>query len=219
MTNFDAVRKNMVDCQLRTNAIVNEAVLDAMGAVPREAFLPDELQPIAYIDEDLELGNGRFLIEPLVLARLLQMAEVAPSDAVLVVGCGSGYASAVLARMASSVVTVECDADRATISAAALREQGCDNVVVVEGDLKKGCRDQAPYNVILFTGAVASIPPEIAEQLDENGRLVCVVDVECEGLGRAVLMTRHHGHLSERIVYDASTPILPGFAREEGFVF
>jgi protein-L-isoaspartate(D-aspartate) O-methyltransferase len=219
MTDFAAARKNMVDCQLRPNGVTDPDVLAAMGTVPREAFLPKSLQQVAYLDEDIDLGDGRYLIEPLVLARLLQMAEMAPGDAALVVGCGSGYAAAVVARLSGSVVVIEADEGRVENSNSVLSELGCDNVAVVGGAMRSGCQDQAPYNVILISGAVAEVPMEIAEQLDEGGRLVCVVDAQCEGLGQAVLVTRHDGILSQRVVYDASTPILPGFAREEGFVF
>ncbi len=209
----------MVDCQLRPNAITDEAVLAAMGAVPREVFVPKAQRTVAYVDEDIDLGDGRYLIEPLVLARLLQMAEIAPGDAGLVIGCGTGYAAGVMARLLSSVVAVEAIAARVDASGAILRDLGCDNVAVVEGDVRTGYADQAPYNVILFSGAVAEIPDAITEQLDDGGRLVCVVDADCQGLGQAVLVTRQDGILSERIVLDVSTPILPGFAREEGFVF
>ena len=219
MVDFDAARKNMVDCQLRTNAITDKAVLAAMGAVPREAFVPKTLCEVAYVDEDIELGDGRYLIEPLVLARLLQAARVTQGDAALVIGCGSGYAAAVLARLASSVVAVEANADRVAAISTLLSELGCDNVAVVAGDLADGYGAQAPYNVILFSGAVACVPDKIAEQLDEGGRLVSVVDEACDGLGRAVLVTRHAGTLSERSVHDASTPVLPAFARQDGFVF
>lgn len=219
MIDFNAARKTMVDCQLRTNAIVDEPVLNAMGAIPREAFLPELLRPVAYVDEDIELGDGRYLIEPLVLARLLQMAEISPRDAALVVGCGSGYAAAVVGRLASSVVTVESDPERAAKAATLLGELGSDNVAVVGGELRAGCPDQAPYDVIVFSGAVAAVPAAISDQLDDGGRLVAVVDAECKGLGRAVLVTRHGETISQRDVYDASTPVLPGCAQEEGFVF
>lgn len=209
----------MVDCQLRPNAITDGAVLAAMGAVPREMFVPKAQRMVAYIDEDTDLGDGRYLIEPLVLARLLQMAEIGPGDAGLVVGCGTGYAAAVMARLLSSIVAVEASPERVEASGALLSDLGCDNVAVVEGDIRSGYSDQAPYNVILFSGAVAEIPDGIAEQLDEGGRLVCVVDADCQGLGQAVLITRHEGIFSEQVVHHASTPILPGFAREEGFVF
>ncbi len=218
MIDYAAARLNMVDSQLRTNKVTDEAVLDAFLAVPRERFVPPALHATAYVDDDLPLGLGRYLMEPMVLARLIQLAEITRGDGVLEIGCGTGYGTAVLARLARSVVAVESDTALAAQAAARLRELGAGNASVVAGPLAEGHPARTPYGVILFEGAVAQIPEAITRQLAEGGRLVTVMQ-EGRGMGRATLMTRINGILSRRPAFDAAVPLLPGFQRQPSFVF
>ena len=218
MVDFAAARWNMVESQLRTNKVTDLRVLDAFENVPRELFVPEPLRGIAYIDEDVALGGGRFVMEPRVLARLLQAAQPGPEDMALDLGCGSGYATAILSRLVATVVALEDDAALAEAANRTLDKLEIDNAVVVEGRLAAGYPKQAPYNVILLGGAVAEIPAAIADQLAEDGRLVTVVSAG-PGLGRATLMRRDGGVISSRVLYDASLPVLPGFEAEPGFVF
>lgn len=218
MVDFAAARVNMVESQLRTNKVTDLRLLDAFETVPRELFVPEPLRGIAYIDEDVALGGGRFVMEPRVLARLLQAAEPGPEDMALDLGCGSGYATAILSRLVATVVALEDDAALAAAANRTLGELEIDNAVVVEGRLAEGYPKQAPYNVILLGGAVAEVPAAIADQLAEGGRLVTVVSAG-PGLGRATLMRRDGGVISSRVLYDAALPILPGFEAQPGFVF
>lgn len=215
---FAKARRNMVESQLRTNRVVEPAIVTAMGSVPRERFLPEALAPVAYIDEDLPLGDGRFLMEPMVFGRLLQEARPSPEDAVLLIGCGTGYAAAVLARLCGAVFALEADSGAAAKAQALLSSLGADNVVVVEGPLDKGWPDEAPYDLVLFDGAVGELPAAIIDQLAENGRIVAVLS-NGEGIGRATLIQRRGGVVSRRTLFDANTPVLPGFIKSAGFVF
>ena len=214
---FAAARQNMVDCQILPSNVDNEQIIDAMLAVPREAFVPTEMASIAYVDEVLALGQGRFVMEPMVIARLLQEASLRPDDVALSIGCASGYAVAVLAKTVNTVVAVEPDEQLAQKADQALSNLGLDNVAIVDGDLAKGNAAQGPYDVIFFDGAVSQVPDEIAAQLAEGGRLVCIV--HHNGVGRAQLTTCHGGALSTRELFDAGTPLLPGFEAEQSFVF
>lgn len=218
MIDFGAARLTMVDSQLRPNKVTDLAVLDAFLAVPRERFVPPALRAAAYIDDDIPLGDGRFLMQPMVLARLLQLAVITPDDAVLEIGAGTGYGTAIAARLARSVVGVECDARHAARAVARLAELGVGNATVVEGPLAQGYPARAPYQVVLFEGRVAHIPDAIAGQVAENGRIVAVLG-DGSGIGRAVLMTRTDGMLSQRPVFDAAVPALPGLERAPSFVF
>ena len=218
MIDFAATRLTMVESQLRTNKVTDQAVLDAFLAVPRERFVPPALASTAYVDDDLPLGGGRFLMQPIVLARLIQLARIGPDDAVLVIGAGSGYGTAIAARLAQRVVGVECDAGLAASAGARLAELGRGNAAVVEGPLAQGYRAPAPYQVVLFEGRVAHIPDAIAVQVAEGGRIVAVLG-DAGGMGRAVLMTRSGGVLSRRPVFDAAVPALPGLERAPSFVF
>ena len=218
MIDFGAARLTMVESQLRPNKVTDQAVLDAFLAVPRERFVPPALASTAYVDDDLPLGGGRFLMQPMVLARLIQLAEIGPDDAVLEIGAGTGYGTAIAARLAGRVVGVECDAKLAASATARLTELGLGNAAVTEGPLAEGHRARAPYQVVLFEGRVAHIPDAIALQVAEGGRIVAVLG-DGRGMGQAVLMTRNSGVLSRRPVFDAAVPALPGLERAPSFVF
>ncbi len=218
MVDFAAARSNMVESQIRTNKVTDPHLLDAFETTPRERFVPEPLRGIAYVDEDVALGGERFVMEPMVLAKLLQAARPGPGDVALDLGCGSGYATAILSRLVATVVALEVDAALAAAANQTLDELEIDNAVVVEGRLAEGYPKQAPYNVILLNGAVSEVPLAIADQLAEGGRLVTVVSVGA-GLGRATLMRRDSGVISSRILCDAAVPVLPGFEATPGFVF
>ena len=215
---FAAARTNMVDCQLRTNKVRDARLIRAFETLPRELFVPAAQKSIAYIDEDLPIAPGRFLIEPMVLARLLQAAEIAPDDLVLEIGGGCGYATAILAQLGATVVSLESDKDLAAAAAEAHTQLGIDNVVMVEGPLNEGYDKQAPYNVIVINGAVNEIPEAATDQLADGGRLVTVLREEGKP-GQAVLVERHGANVSHRVLFDAATPVLPEFERAPGFVF
>lgn len=215
---FVAARHNMVECQLRTTRVTDPRIIDAMWVLPREAFVPKQARSIAYVDDDIDLGNGRYLAEPLVLARLQQAAEIKPADVVLDVGCGTGYSAAVLSRCASTVVALESDEDLAQRAQAALAELAIDNVAVVTGPLNQGYAQQAPYDVILFNGSVEEVPQAICAQLAEGGRLVAVVQ-DKGAWGTATLVVRTGDNFSRRALFEAGIHQLPGFQKAPGFVF
>jgi protein-L-isoaspartate(D-aspartate) O-methyltransferase len=218
MIDFATARRRMVDSQIRTNRVNDPDLLAVLGQMPRDLFVPEQLRGVAYVDEDLPVKPGRYLMEPMVLARLLQTAEVGPSDRVLDVGCATGYSTAVLGRLAGSVVAVESDPELAARATELLAQLSIDNATVVVGPLAQGHAKLAPYDVILIGGSVPRVPEAIAAQLAEGGRLVAVLS-KGDGMGRGTLMTKTKGVLSDRAVFDAATPSLVGFAPEQGFVF
>lgn len=214
---YAAARRNMVESQLRPNKVTDPGLLDALASVPRELFVPAPLRAVAYVDEDIPLGRGRFLMEPMILGRLLELASVRPSDVALVVGAGVGYATAVLARIAGRVVALESDRELAQQAGQTLQGLGVANAALVEGPLAEGAARLAPFDVILLDGAVDRVPPAILDQLAEGGRLVAVI--RAAGIGRATLMTRQAGVLASRVAFDAAVPRLPGFEPAAAFVF
>lgn len=214
---FAAARRNMVENQIRPNRVTDHGVILAMSDLPREPFVPKPLRGNAYIDEAIDLGGGRHMMEPMVLALLLQAARVEPTDAVMVIGCGCGYAVAVMARLASTVVALECDPGLSKRANETLAGMGVDTVTVVEGELAEGCPDQGPFDVILFNGAVSEIPPAVGDQLAEGGRMVAVIEDGAVGTG--VVVDRLGGVLYRRHLFDAGTPLLPGFEKKPAFVF
>jgi protein-L-isoaspartate(D-aspartate) O-methyltransferase len=215
---YARARLNMVENQLRPNRIDDPRLVSAMLEVPRERFVPKALAGVAHTDEDLRLPNGQYLIEPLALARLIQGAQVAPQEVVLVLGCATGYASAVLARLAATVILMVPDATAAARLEPLLDELGADNVVVTVGDdPSAGHPSQAPFDVILLTGSVDTVPPALLGQIGEGGRLVAVV--AGERVGRGVLFTRLHGIIGRRTLFDARIPRLPGVPAPQTFAF
>ena len=212
---FSTARKNMIECQIRPNRVVDEALLASIAEAPRELFLPEALRPVAYVDEDLRLSAGRSLMEPAVLARLLQELALTQGDAVLDIASGTGYAAAVMARLAGSVFALESDPDLQGRAAELFGDLALDNIVPVEADLAAGCPDHAPFNAILIEGAVDAVPAAILEQLADGGRLVTVVMEN--GVGRATLFRRDGDHLSRRVLFDAHTPGLKEFRNPPGF--
>jgi protein-L-isoaspartate(D-aspartate) O-methyltransferase len=218
MPDYSLARRNMVESQVRPNKVVDARILQAMLEVPRERFVGARLRGIAYIDEDLPLGDGRYLIEPMLIGRLLQGLAVKSGDVVLDVGCATGYSSALLAKLASTVVALECRPDFAAAATRNLAELGVDNAIVVEGALPAGYDRQAPYDAILVGGSVSRLPEPLCAQLSEGGRL-CVVLRAPEHPGKAVLVVNAGGVLSRREMFDANTPLLPGFEAETEFVF
>ncbi len=215
---FAAAREHMIESQIRPNKVTDERVLAALAQIRRELFVPEHLQGVAYVDEDLPLGHGRYLMEPMVAARLLQAVSVARADIALVVGAGTGYEAALLGLLARAVIAVESDGELGRRAHAALVDHRIASVKVVEGPVAEGCRTSAPYDVIVFGGAVAEVPETIVAQLAEGGRLAAVVRTE-GSVGRAVLTTRTGGVIARRVIFDAATPLLPAFAPKPAFVF
>lgn len=220
---FHEQRVKMVDGQIRTTDVTDAAVLAAMLAVPREEFVPAHWRPLAYIDEDIEIapaGDGagaRFLMEPSPFARLVQLAAVTGGDTVLDIGCGTGYSSAVLSRIAAAVVGLESDAALAAAARDALAAHGRGNVEIVEGPLAQGHAARAPYDVVIVNGAADELPSALFDQLAEGGRLVAVIG---HGhAGRATLYLKEGGLVSQRRVFNAAVMPLAEFRRQPEFEF
>ncbi len=219
---FAKQRYNMVESQVRTNRVVDERVLAAMETLPREIFVPKHRRALAYADEAVEIAPGRFLMEPMVVARLVQAAAVRSSDAVLLIGCGTGYLAAVLARLASAVVAVENDAALAAEAGRTLAAVGVDTVALVDGAFADGYPRQAPYDVIVVDGAVEDIPQSLVAQLADGGRLAAIVagaGPSAHRAGKGVVVTRVGDAFARRDVFDGGTPVLPGLERKPAFVF
>ena len=217
MIDFAKARHNMVLSQLRPGGVCDERVIAAIEAVPREAFVPELKIGVAYVDEDLPIARGRYLMEPLVFGRLLVAAAVGSSDVVLDVGCGSGYSAAVLGHLAGTVVALEENEALAAQADTALAKLGVDNVAMVQKPLATGYSEQGPYDVIVIEGSVPEVPDELVDQLADEGRLVAVVGAS--GIGQCTLIRRHGGPLSRQVTHDAATPPLPGFTTRPAFVF
>ena len=219
MTDFERARKAMVDNQLRTSSITDRRLLTAMGELPRERFVPETRQDLAYIDEAHRLPSpsGRSLPPPAPFARLVPLCEIGPEDTVLDVGAGNGYSSAVLARLGAKVVALESDAGLATQARENLAAVGAGSVTVVEGPLEAGAPKHAPYDVILIDGAVAEVPDKLFRQLKQGGRLVALIKKGATAVAHVYVRTGDE--FAGRAEFNTSLPPLQQEQPAEKFVF
>jgi protein-L-isoaspartate(D-aspartate) O-methyltransferase len=221
MSDFSTARQKMVDGQVRPSDVTDLRIIDAMIAVPRELFVPESRRALAYLDLDLDVGEAgapkRFLIQPAVLARMLQAAEIKDTDSVLIVGCATGYSAAVIARLAGRVTATESDRTLATKAADTLAKLGCANVAVGNAAAADGNSSNAPYDVIVLDGATEIIPERLYQQLRDGGRLVGVFAMSVPQ--RAMIVTHSHADFGNRALFDATAPVLPGLERTAEFVF
>jgi protein-L-isoaspartate(D-aspartate) O-methyltransferase len=223
MADFEAVRRAMVDGQVRTSDVTNVGVLAAMLEIPRELFVPQTRAALAYLDRDVVIADAtatqptRYLMKPMVVARLIQAADPGPLERVLVIGAGTGYAAAVMSRLAREVVALEENESLLQRARSVLASLGIGNVNLILGPLADGAPASAAYDVILIDGGVETVPDGLCDQLSLRGRLVAVVS--SGPLGKAKLFEPVNGKCSGRELFDANAPVLPGFSLAPAFVF
>jgi len=217
MPDYAAQRLNMVESQVRTNDVTDTRIHAAMREVPREQFVPNTKRAVAYAEAAIEIIRGRYLLEPRTFAKLLQLAAVTPNDAVLDIACATGYSTAVIARLAKTVIGLEQDADLVRVASETVPTVSAKNATIVQGSLVEGFAAGAPYDVIFINGAVETVPDALLAQLAEGGRLVAVI--KSGELGRATLYLREHGRVGQRIAFDAAAHPLVGFRNTVGFIF
>jgi protein-L-isoaspartate(D-aspartate) O-methyltransferase len=173
--NFQALRERMVETQIRPRNIQNAAVLDAMRAVPRHLFVPDDVRPFAYEDRPLPIGRGQTISQPYIVAYMTEALQLAPGLKVLEIGTGSGYQAAVLAHLGARVFSIEIIPDIASDARRALTSAGYQNVDVRTGNGYLGWPEHAPFDRIIVTAAPPEIPPALVEQLAVGGIMVVPV--------------------------------------------
>lgn len=215
MSDAQSARFNMIEAQIRTNDVTDVRIHAALDAVARERFVPTAKRALAYADVPVEIAQGRYLLDPRSFAKALQLVRIVASDSVLDVGCGTGYSSAMIGRLARNVVALEQDADLVRIASGLL--EGLPNVQITQGALIEGFKAGGLYDVIFVNGAIESQPDMLLSQLEEGGRLVAFLQSGAQG--QAMLYLKEHGEIGRRADFDANVPLLAGFKRHVGFVF
>ena len=219
MSGFSTARQKMVDGQVRTNDVTDRRILDAMLELPREDFVPEDKRALAYLDLDLDVAAAgsaqRFLVKPMLTAKMLQAADIAAADNVLIVGCATGYAAAIAAKLAAKVTATESDPALVTEGSNILARLS--NVTVKVAEAAAGDPEGAPYDVIILNGATEVTPETLYGQLRDGGRLVGVFAMSRPA--RAMIVTHSHGDFGNRALFDAAAPVLPGLERRPAFVF
>lgn len=216
MTDFAARRTMMVDTQVRPSDVTKFPIIDAMLSVPREEFVPDAKREAAYMGENVDLGDGRVVLEPRTLAKMLDALDIQPDEMVLDLGCGLGYSAAVLARLADFVVAVESNEAMAAEAQTGLSEFGADNVAVIAGEPAEGNAKNGPYDVIIVQGAVEQVPTALFDQLKDGGRMAAIF---ADGkLGTARIGYKIDGEMVWRHAFHAGAPVVAGFEASRAFV-
>lgn len=214
---FTAARVAMVDCQVRPSDVTRFDIIDAMLSVAREEFVPSALRSVAYSGDQLPLSGGRVMLDPRVMGKFLDAVAPSQEDLVLDIGCGFGYSTALIARLAQAVVAVEEDEAMAKSAEETLRDQDVDNVMVAHAPLSVGAPEHGPYDVITLQGAIEDLPDALLDQLKLGGRIGAI---KADGvIGQFAIGTKTDAGIAWRSVFDATAPVLPGFEREKSFSF
>jgi protein-L-isoaspartate(D-aspartate) O-methyltransferase len=215
MSDFTARRTMMVDTQVRPSDVTKFPIIDAMLTVPRENFVPAAQREAAYMGENLDLGQGRVLLEPRTLAKMLDALAITPNELVLDIGSAMGYSAAVIAHLAEAVVAVEEDEAMVAEAQEALVAGGSDNAILHKGPLAEGAAGHGPYDVVVVQGGVAQMPEALLAQLKDGGR---IAGLFMEGaLGEVRIGHKRGGQISWRMAFNAAAPVLDGFQREVAF--
>ena len=216
---FKIARKNMVENQIRANKVTSLNVINAFLDVPREKFVPDALQEISYVDEDIQLSRNRFMMKPMILARLFQSLNLKGNENILHVGSNSGYGSAILSRMCSSVISLESDKKLFETSIHTFSNMGFDNVVPLHGSMENGVEKEAPFDIIFIEGTIEKERKSLFGQLNENGKLIAIIRPANIKIGKAKLFFKISNEIGLENLFDAQVSKLSIFKSKTKFSF
>ena len=212
------LRKNMVDCQLKPNKITDLNLINAFLNVPREIFVNKKNINQCYLDVNIDLTKNRFLLNPMICARLIQSLDINKNDTVLTIGSGVGYTSIILSYLCNTVIGIESIKSFYDFSLDVLLKLEVNNVVFIKSKIENGYSDQQPYDCIIIEGGVNHVPIEILNQLSENGRLVAV-EIKEGNVGKATIYQRHGKEFTKKYLFDAYVPVFDGFKKNQNFIF
>ena len=215
MTDYSARRVTMVDTQIRPSDVTKFPIIEAMLNVPRELFMPPDLREAAYSGNNIDLGEGCVMLEPRTLAKMLDVLDIQNDELVLDIGCGYGYSSAVISRLAEAVVAVEQNSGYISEASESLTETGIDNVLVEDRMLGDGASEHGPYDVIIIQGAIERLSDNIKNQLKDGGRICAIFRENALGVVRIGYMK--NGDINWRFAFNANAPVLPGFEKPLSF--
>ena len=216
---FVTLRKAMVDSQIRPNKVIDDQVIEAFSTIPRELFVNRHMQEMAYIDEDIHLSGGRFIIEAMVMARMVQALKLTPSDNVMCIGAGNGYGAAILSFLAASVIAVETRIQMVEKAQQIVAGLDIGNVAVVKSRLQDGYPSEAPYQGIIIEGGVEYVPQALFDQLSDGGHLVCVLRPHGLDVGEAMIWHKRSEHVTPKALFTAQVPVLDEFKLKPKFAF
>lgn len=215
MTDFQTAREAMVDCQVRPSDVTKYPIIDALLRTPKEKYVPKEKQSIAYMGEHITLSNDRVILDPRIFAKMLDAVSIRSEELVLDVACGTGYSTAVIAKLAQAVVALESDNNLAKFAQKALEDEGVDNAIVISSDLREGDEKHGLYDVIIIEGGVQKLSDKLKAQLKDGGRIICIF--ANGSMGQCFLGKKRGADITWRSEFDATAPILKDFVEEKSF--
>ena len=216
---FEALRKAMVDSQIRPNKVIDDRVIAAFMNVPRERFVSKNMQNLAYIDEDIHLSGGRFIVEAMVMARIIQTLALDDTQSVMLIGAGTGYTAALLSSLAASVIAIETRAQMVEKAQQAVAGLDIGNVAVIKARLQDGYASEAPYDAIIIEGAVEHMPQSLLDQLADGGRLASIWRPDGTQAGEACIWHKTGDAVSRTPLFTAQVPVLDEFRAKPKFSF
>lgn len=216
---FEALRKAMVDSQIRPNKVIDDRVIAAFMSVPRERFVSKNMQNLAYIDEDIHLSGGRFIVEAMVMARIIQTLALDASQSVMLIGAGTGYTAALLSSLVESVIAIETRAQMVEKAQQAVTALDIGNVAVIKARLQDGYASEAPYDAIIIEGAVEQMPQSLLDQLADGGRLAAIWRPDGNQAGEACIWHKTGDAVTRTALFTAQVPVLDEFRAKPKFSF
>ena len=216
---FIKLRKQMIDNQIRPNKVINDDIISAFSKIPREIFVSKSQQELAYIDEDLQISNGRYIMEAMVMSRLIQSLELKKSDNVLIIGAATGYSAAIFSQLVSSVIAIETRSNLVEKAQQNVVDLDIGNVAVIKSRLQDGYFTEAPYDIIFIDGAIQNLPSNLKDQLVEDGKLASVYRPIDTNVGEASVWHISKNSLTRKNLFSAQVPVLEEFKLKTKFIF
>ena len=211
------LNKKMVEGQIKPIGGMQKNILDAFNSINRDDFVPLNLKDNSFSERNLFLKRDRFVLKANLLAKIISALNISNEENVLVIGSSTGYSSAVISRIAETVISIEEDKELLDFSEEAVRKNGIDNVVFINNAMKEGCSEQGPFNAIIIEGAIDEVPPKILNQLDHNGRLIAMINDN--GISNVIEYQKKNNAFTERFLFNCSAPKLKSFDKRKSFSF
>lgn len=210
MEAYELARANMVKSQILPQNIRNELLVEIISKTPRQIFIPEERQGIAYMDEAVMVGGGRYIMPPMVFAKMVEVLDIKGNESILDIACGTGYSSVILANLCRKVVAVESNNDLASKAHLNLNKLGVNNVIIIGDRLVDGHEESAPYDIIFINGAIKEVPASLLGQLGDNGKLITIIS-KARNMGSIVLLKKINGVTSSEDIFDVNLPLIEDF--------
>ncbi len=212
-----SLNKKMVEGQIKPIGGMQKNVLDAFNSINRDDFVPKNLKGNSFSERNLFLKRDRFILKANLIAKIISVLNISNEENVLVIGSSTGYSSAVISRIAETVISIEEDKELLVFSEEAVKKNGIDNIVFINNAMIEGCPEQGPFNAIIIEGTIDEVPLKILNQLEHNGRLIAMVNNN--GISNVIEYQKKNDTFTDRFIFSCSAPKLKSFDKRKSFSF